>query len=158
ERVATASARSTKVALLADLLGILDDAELPIAVGLLSGTPRQGRIGIGYRTVYGIEGRSATEASLTIGDLDRALTAVEEATGTGSAAARRELLDTLLHRATEAESGFIRRLVTGELRQGASAGLMTDAVAKAAAVPGEQVRRALMLSGDLPVTAAIAMA
>ena len=60
--------------------------------------------------------------SLTIGDLDRAVTAVQEATGSGSAAGRRELLATLFGRATEAESGFMRRLFTGELRQGASRG------------------------------------
>ena len=34
---------------------------------------------------------------------------------------------------------------------------MADAVARAAGVPGELARRALMLSGDLPKTAAIAM-
>ena len=43
----------------------------------------------------------------------------------------------------------MRRLLTGELRQGALAGLMADAVAKAAGVPAEVARRALMLSGDL---------
>ena len=47
----------------------------------------------------------------------------------------------------------MRALLTGELRQGALAGLMTDAVADAADVPSELVRRAAMLSGDLPETA-----
>jgi DNA ligase-1 len=63
----------------------------------------------------------------------------------------------LLDRATEPEAGFVRRLFTGELRQGALAGLMVDAVAKAAGVPAELARRALMLSGDLTRTAEIAM-
>jgi DNA ligase 1 len=47
--------------------------------------------------------------------------------------------------------------LTGELRQGALAGLMVDAVAKAAGVPGALVRRALMLSGDLIRTAEVAL-
>jgi DNA ligase-1 len=60
-------------------------------------------------------------------------------------------------RATEPESDFLRRLLTGELRQGALAGLMADAIAKAAGVPGELARRALMLSGDLTRMAEVAM-
>jgi DNA ligase-1 len=78
-------------------------------------------------------------------------------TGSGSAGRRKEILGALFARATEQEADFIRRLFTGELRQGALAGLMADAVAKAAAVPGELTRRALMLSGDLTRTAEIAM-
>ena len=37
----------------------------------------------------------------------------------------------LLGRATHEEAEFVRRLLTGELRQGALAGVMTDAVAQA---------------------------
>ena len=50
---------------------------------------------------------------------------------------RREVLSELLRRCTADEADFVRRLLTGELRQGALAGLMGDAVAKAADVPGE---------------------
>ena len=35
--------------------GRLEPDEVPIAVGFLSGVPRQGRVGVGYATVYGIE-------------------------------------------------------------------------------------------------------
>jgi DNA ligase 1 len=155
--VAATSSRSRKIAILAGLLRGLDPGEVPIAVGLLSGVPRQGRVGVGYSTIYGIERRPAGEASLTVEDLDRAITAVGGATGSGSGAARRRLLGELLGRATEAEDDFVRRLFTGELRQGALAGLMADAVAKAAGVSAELARRALMLSGDLTRTAEIAL-
>jgi len=155
--VAGTSSRSAKIAILAELLARLDAHEVPIAVGFLSGVPRQGRVGVGYRTIHGIEAQPAAVASLTIDALDRAITAIEAATGAGSAGERRRLLAGLLGRATEVESGFVRRLLTGELRQGALAGLMADAVAAAAGVPGRLVRRALMLSGDLTRTAAIAI-
>ena len=122
------------------------------------GPPRQGRIGVGYATLYGVERASAGEPSLTVDDLDRTLTGIKEATGSGSTAKRAELLGELLGRATEQEAGFVRRLLTGELRQGALAGLMADAVARAAEVPADLARRALMLSGDLTRTAQIAMA
>jgi ATP-dependent DNA ligase I len=155
--VGATSSRSRKVAILAELLRKLEPAEIPISVGFLSGVPRQGRVGVGYSTIYGIERTAATQPSLTAGDLDRVITEIQSATGSGSAAKRRQLLDKLFRRATEAEGDFVRRLFTGELRQGALAGLMADAVAKAAGVPADTTRRALMLSGDLTRTAEIAL-
>jgi DNA ligase 1 len=158
EEVTSTSSRSRKVAILADLLRRLDPAEVPIAVGFLSGVPRQGRVGVGYSTIHGIEEQPAAEPSITVTDLDGAITAVQSSTGPGSAGKRKELLGALLGRATAAEGDFVKRLFTGELRQGALAGVMADAVAKAAGVPADVTRRALMLSGDLTRTAGIAMA
>src|SRR5437763_491090 len=157
QAVTETSSRSQKIATLAELLRALDPDEVPICVGFLSGAPRQGRIGIGYRTVYGIEPAPAVEPSLTVGQIDRVIDEVELAIGSGSVSRRKQLLTEVLAQATEQESSFLRRLFTGELRQGALAGLMADAVAKAAGVPGEIARRALMLSGDLPRMAEIAM-
>jgi DNA ligase-1 len=127
--VALTSSRSRKVAILADLLRELDAEEVPIGVGFLSGVPRQGRVGIGFSTVYGLERVAASEPSLTVGDVDRAITEIEAATGGGSAGRRKQLLSTLFARATEPEGDFLRRLLTGELRQGALAGVMAAAVA-----------------------------
>jgi DNA ligase 1 len=156
--VAATSARSGKVAILAELLGRIDPGEVPLAVGFLAGVPRQGRVGVGYSTIYGINCAPAAEPSLTIGALDRAISDVQETTGSGSATRRKQILDELLGRATEQEADFVKRLFTGELRQGALAGVMIEAIAKAAGVPGEVARRALMLSGDLTRTAEIAIA
>ena len=156
-QVADTSSRSRKIAILADLLARLDPTEIGICVAFLSGVPRQGRVGVGYSTICGLERRPAAEPSLTVHDVDRAIGEIEAATGSGSAAARKQLLEQLLDRATESEGEFLRRLFTGELRQGALAGLMVDAVAKAAGVPGAIARRALMLSGDLAAMAEIAM-
>jgi len=155
--VADTSSRLAKVAILSELLRKLEPDEVPIATGLLSGVPRQGRIGIGYASVYRHERSGAGGAPLSLGDLDRALDEIRASTGPGSAAIRAQLLDELFVRATNAEADFIRRLLTGELRQGASAGIMVDAISKAAGVPAVRTRRALMLSGDLPRTAAIAL-
>jgi DNA ligase-1 len=156
--VARTRSRSRKVAILAELLRRLDSSEVPIAVGFLSGVPRQGRVGVGYSTVYAVDGVATAGAPLTVADLDAAITAIAQATGSGSAARRQEVLRDLLARASAEEADFVRRLFTGELRQGALAGLMTDAIASAADVSGELARRALMLSGDLARTAEIAMA
>jgi DNA ligase 1 len=155
--VGDTSSRSRKVAILAELLRRLEPDEVPICVGFLSGVPRQGRVGVGYRSIYGVDCRPSDVATLTVGDVDCAIDKIERATGAGSARRRSELLAELLGRATTEEAAFLRRLLTGELRQGALAGIMADAIAKAAGVPGQVVRRALMLSGDLTRMAQVAM-
>jgi len=60
-------------------------------------------------------------------------------------------------KATDVEQRFLRGLLSGDLRQGALAGVMAAAIAKAAGVSVEAVRRAAMLRGDLPAVAAAAL-
>src|SRR5829696_6642554 len=92
DEVAATSSRSAKIAILAELLRCLDLDEVPITVALLSGLPRQGRVGVGYSTVYGVASAPAADPSLTIADLDEAISAVQHATGSGSGSQRRHLL------------------------------------------------------------------
>jgi len=155
--VTSTSARSAKVAALADLLRRLDLEEVAIAVPVLTGVPRQGKIGVGWRTVFGLDLEPASTPSLTIRDVDDALTALGATTGAGSAAARARLVADLFSRATRNEVELLKRLLVGELRQGALAGVMTDAIARAADVPIAAVRRAAMLAGDLPTAALAAL-
>jgi DNA ligase-1 len=156
-RVRETSAYSQKVGILADLLRGLEPGEVAPATGFLSGVPRQGRVGVGRSTVFGLEQAPAGLPSLAVDDLDAAIDEIEAARGSGSGARRREILRRLFGRATVEEAEFIRVLLTGELRQGALAGIMVDAVARAAGVSVELARRALMLSGDLPRLAEIAL-
>jgi len=155
--VGATRARSEKVAALAELLRALAPDEVVPVVGFLTGVPHQGRIGVGWRTAFGVDVAPAAAPSLTVLEVDAALTALAGTTGPGSVGARQDLLADLFGRATAAETDFVRRLLTGELRQGALAGLMTDAVAKASGRPVAEVRRAAMLSGDLGRTARLAL-
>jgi DNA ligase 1 len=155
EVVAT-RARSQKVAALADLLARLHGDELPVVVAILTAAPRQGRIGIGWRTVAAIDVDPADTPTLTVLDVDIALDRLAGLQGPGSQRARADVLGDLLGRATEGEQDLVRRLLVGELRHGALEGLVTDATAKAFAVPLAAVRRAAMLAGDLPRVAVIA--
>ena len=105
----------------------------------------------------GLETEPASTASVTVAELDDLLGEVQETTGEGSVRARADRLTAFLGRCTEAEADFVRRLLIGELRQGALGGLMADAVAKGSETKAALVRRAAMLSGDLSVTAEIAL-
>ncbi|MFJ6669691.1 ATP-dependent DNA ligase [Actinosynnema sp. NPDC091369] len=152
--VAATRSRLAKVAALAELVRRMST---PAVVSFLVGAPSQGRIGAGWRTVFDLDVPPAPEPSLTVSDVDSALGSFAAISGKGSATRRVEALTALFGRATAAEQDFLRRLLTGELRQGALEGVMLDAIARAADVPGEVVRRAFMLSGSLPGTAVAAM-
>ncbi|MFP5319682.1 MAG: ATP-dependent DNA ligase [Acidimicrobiia bacterium] len=156
-QVAATSSRSAKVSTLAELLRRLGPGEVAPAVAMLSGEPRQGRFGVGWRRLADLEIEPAAEPSLTVGEVDRALDRLALTTGTGSVAARNRELEDLFARATAAEGEFLFQLLTGGLRQGALEGIMVDAVAKAAGVPVATLRRAVMLAGDLCATAALAL-
>jgi DNA ligase 1 len=157
DAVTATRARSTKVAALADLLARLAPEEVPVVVSILTGAPRQGRIGIGWRTLAALDVPPAPGAELTVADVDAALDRLDALRGPGSQAARTAELTDLLGRATAGEQDLLRRLLVGELRHGALEGVVTDAAARAAGVPLSQVRRAVMLAGDLPHVATVAL-
>jgi len=131
------------------LAGALRDAtpgdEVEVVAAFLSGRPRQRRTGLGWRTLGSLP-PAADEPSLTPADVDAALDQLERLAGAGSQAARRAAVDDLFARATADEQDFVRRLVLGELRQGALDSLLLDAIAAAADVPLPVVRRAAMFS------------
>jgi len=156
--VSATSGRLQKVAHLAALLERATPDELPIAVAFLSGTPRQGRIGVGGARLRALEATApALAPSLTLADVDAAFAEVAATAGRGSAQDRHAKLTALLSRATADEQHLLMRLLVGELRQGALEGVLVEAVARAAKVPADTVRRAAMMAGNLGEVATQAM-
>jgi ATP-dependent DNA ligase I len=156
QAVSATSARLAKVAALADALRAASAAEIPVVVAYLSGELPQRQIGVGWAAVRSVPA-PAQASSLTVLGVDEACSRIGAVSGKGSAAERKRCLDELFGAATAQEQYFLVRLLSGELRQGALDGVMTDAVAKAAEVPVAQVRRAVMLSGSLTVAAQAAL-
>ena len=155
--VAATGSRTAKVAALAGALAALAADEIEAAVAWLAGEPRQGRIGTGWRTLAALVVPPAPEPTLTITEVDRALGRIAACSGAGSAGRRGGLLRELFGAATAQEQRFLVRLITGELRQGALEGVLVEAVAVAGGLPAELVRRAVMLSGELPGPARAAL-
>lgn len=156
-RIAAASKRLEKTDLLASLLKRLTPDEVDIVVPFLSGSVRQGRVGIGYARLREAMSPPATNPSLQIGDVDRALDEFAGVKGAGSEQRKQEILRGLLSRATEQEQRFLIGLFAGEIRQGALEGIMLDAIAKASQLPLERMRRAAMLSGSVTAAARAAL-
>ncbi|MBA3431433.1 MAG: ATP-dependent DNA ligase [Actinobacteria bacterium] len=155
--VAETPARLAKIALISDCLGRMDPTEVPVAVAYLSGELPQGTIGVGWAALRRLPS-PAQVATLGVLDVDEALGRIAQTGGPGSQALRRTAIDDLFARATEREQQFLIRLLMGELRQGALEGVMVEAVARATEVPATEVRRALMLAGDLREVATAAVA
>ena len=156
-RVAATRSRTAKAAAIAELLRRADVDEVQPVTAWLSGETGQGRLGVGWRTLASRTGSPAGEASLPVAAVVAALTELATTSGSGSAARRDAVLAGLFPAATDEEQRFLVALLTGELRQGALEGVVLDAVATAADVAPATVRRAFMLSGRLPETAALAL-
>ncbi|HEV3200165.1 MAG TPA: ATP-dependent DNA ligase [Bryobacteraceae bacterium] len=156
-RVSETSRRLEKIDLLATLLRQLDPEEVEIVVAFLSGYTRQGRIGIGYATLRAAAAEVAETSALPIHELDRALTELAAIEGGGSEGRRRALLHGLLARATAQEQQFLGALLLGEIRQGALEGIMVEALAKASGIASAEVRRAVMMAGDIARVARAAL-
>jgi DNA ligase-1 len=162
--VAATRSRRDKTARLAALLGSAPADEIALATSYLCGIVPQEKLGVGWATLQAVaaaaplpELRSPPPAPVELADVDQALTRVAGTAGKGSAEARQRVLRELFGRLGQDERGFLFGLLTGELRQGALEGIVVEAVARAAGLPADRVRRAVMLAGDLPRVAHAAL-
>lgn len=156
--VAATRSRNEKVTAVAETLSEAAASGAPVEVvaNYLAGV-RQRRIGVSWRGLSSLP-PAAPEPTLTVTQVDDALTAIAAFSGPGSAATRGAAVADLFARATEPEQQWLRALVTGEMRQGASDGVLLKAIAQAAAVPEAAVRRGVMLAGFAGPVARIALA
>ena len=156
--VAGTRRRLQKVGHLRELLERLAPDETATAVAYLAGRLPQGRIGIGPAAIRRAfpESESA-DATLDLADVDARLTTIAETRGAGSVARKSELLTDLFEAATAEEQRFLAALLFGELRQGALEAVMVEAVARTIGAPPGDVRRAVMVSGNVAAVAAAAL-
>lgn len=156
-QVAATSARSEKIAALARLFRRTEPAEAAVVITYLAGKLPQRRTGVGWSTLRHRR-EPATEPTLTVLDVDEALSRVAAVSGSGATAARKRLVGELLSAATKEEQGFLLGLIGGELRQGALEGLAVEGLAEAVGAPATEVRRAVMLGGSLGAVAGALLA
>jgi DNA ligase-1 len=154
DAVAGTRSRLAKRAAIADLLRrAAQDAaatgtgtDVEIVVSYLAGELRQRRTGLGWASLRSLP-PPATTPTLSVEAVDATFEHMAGLAGPGSDTARSAAATALFAAATEREQSFLRGLVAGDLRQGALDALVVDAVAEAAGVPVDAVRRAAMLCG-----------
>ncbi|WP_128430440.1 ATP-dependent DNA ligase [Streptomyces cyaneus] len=152
QEVAATSARSRKIALLAELFRDAEADDVPIVIPYLAGRLPQGRLGIGWK-VLSRPVAPAAEPTLTVREVDARLAELGKVSGTGSQAERARLVGELMGAATEDEQRFLLGLITGEVRQGALDAVAVEGLAQATQAPPADVRRAVMLAGSLQTVA-----
>jgi DNA ligase 1 len=156
--VADESGRRQKVLHLVEALAGLAPQEVQAGVSLLSGELPGGPVGVGWAKVQdAAKAPPAAAESLTVQGVQGALQALRDLKGKGASGERSRRLYELFGAATGPEQLFLRRLLVGELRQGALEGVMHEAIAAASGAPLPAVRRASMLSGALPAVAKTAL-
>ncbi|MFD7551897.1 ATP-dependent DNA ligase [Streptomyces sp. NPDC059816] len=155
--VGATSARTRKVALLAELFRETEPQDAPVVVTYLAGRLPQGRIGVGW-SVLRDRVEPAAQPLLTVRAVDSALSSLAAVSGTGARATRVRLVGELFGAATEEEQRFLRGLLSGEVRQGSLDALAVEGLAGATATPPQAVRRAVMLAGSLPDVAGALLA
>ncbi len=150
--------RLVKTERLANLLRNLEPREIPIGVAYLTGVLPQGRIGIGPAAIRAARPQISRAApDLRLVDVDASFERITTLSGGGSTKERTRLLHQLLSRATRDEQDFLVRLIFGDLRQGALEGIMVEAIARATAIDAVDVRRAVMIRGDVGSVAQAAL-
>ncbi|MET7452788.1 ATP-dependent DNA ligase [Streptomyces sp. NPDC005574] len=152
QEVAATSARSRKIALLAELFRDAEAEDAPIVIPYLAGRLPQGRLGVGWK-VLSRAVEPAAEPSLTVREVDARLTGLGGLSGAGSQAERVRLVGELMGAATADEQRFLLGLLSGEVRQGALDAVAVEGLAEATGAPPGDVRRAVMLAGSLQTVA-----
>jgi DNA ligase-1 len=154
ERVGDTRSRLAKVQELAAFLRILEPDEVRIGVQYLAGELPQGRVGVGPAVLHDAgSAPPADRSSLSLAEVDRAVTDLAALRGAGVSALRTQALRLLFAQAGPEERAFLASLLLGELRQGALAGVMLEAVAVAAEVGLGDLRRAVMYAPSIGAVA-----
>ncbi|HVN91652.1 MAG TPA: ATP-dependent DNA ligase [Candidatus Binataceae bacterium] len=89
------------------------------------------------------------DPTLTIAEVANRLGEMAEIEGRNSRGRKLAVLRELFERTSVLEGKYLAKILIGEMRHGMSDGLMLEAIARMAAKPISEIRRAHMLEGDL---------
>lgn len=142
--LAATRSRIAKRDLIAEVLTDATADDVEIVVAYLSGSLRQRRTGVGWKSLEQLPD-PAGSASLTVQEVDAAFAEMAGLAGPGSGAARVRRVGELFARATATEQDLLRGLIFSDLRQGALEAQVQEGLALTFEVPIAAVRRAAML-------------
>ncbi len=158
KRVASTTKKKEKVSLLVYLFRKAKGQEIALIARYLSGRLSQARPGIGWATLQEVlQDLPDQFHSVSLIEMDRLLERISREKGTGSLERKVRLLRGLFSSIQHDEKEFLTGLMMGEIRQGASEGLMLEAIAQASSLPVDGLRQSLMFSGDIGKVAQVAL-
>ena len=149
EKTKSISGTNDKVEFLGNFLRTVPKTEGKLAVALLLGESPYGRIGIGWAILkQSLPQKYSIKPELQIKALDQTLNKLSSVKGTESTKARMDLLSNFFQHTTKQESNFLFGFFMGEIRQGASRGILTKALAKAFDIEQTELERTVLLYGN----------
>lgn len=157
DAVASTTKRLQKIYYLSEFLKTLEKEEIPPAVLLITGQvfPESSNktLDMSWKTIQkALQSgqQSLFQKELTITDVYKYF---QEISRTSQRKKKERIISSLLNQATELERMYILKNVFGEMRIGASEAIVLEAIAAAAKLPKEDVKRSHALIGDLGKTA-----
>jgi DNA ligase-1 len=149
--------RKEKTALISVFLHTLSEPEIKPAILLIIGSvlpeTDSRSLDVGWKTISRIMDRKGQTTlfrrELTINDVYDTLIEVADSVGPGSRKNKVRLIERLFSDADPVEVEILVRIIFREMRIGVNEGMMMAALAEAVGVPGDLVRRALMMTGDI---------
>jgi DNA ligase 1 len=159
------SRRTEKTRLLSAFLRSLEPDEIEFEVVMITGRrfpegdPRVLEIGVEaiWKMIRSAPQTTLVHAPLTVKRVQKAFDDIASAFGEGSRNRKRNLVEALFGQASPLEREYLARVLFGEMRIGVVEGVMEDAIAKAANVEVDLVKRANMFSGNLGAVAKTAL-
>lgn len=160
ERVRATRSRLKKTEILREALVPLSGDELRCAIYFLCGELPDGKIGVGPSIVSWLWKQDFTEPESGSGrpliEVSRALATLKSESGSGSLSRKKGALLDLLSGESPLGREFLLRILGGDLRQGALAGVLEQAIGQASGVEEKLLRRAITLLGSLPEAGVLA--
>ncbi|MBU7011053.1 MAG: ATP-dependent DNA ligase [Theionarchaea archaeon] len=157
ERVASTTKRLKKIEYLSSFLKSLEKEEIPPAVLLITGQvfPESSdrTLDVSWKTLQNAlqSGQQPLfQKELSITDVYSYFRQISK---TSQRKKKERIISSLLHQTTEKERKYIMKNFFGEMRIGASEGILLEAIAKASGFPKEKVKRSHALIGDVGETA-----
>jgi DNA ligase-1 len=143
------SSRKEKIGLIADFLRKIPKDFVEDVVNYLTGKLPQGKISVGWAMLKPHLNEVFTGEHITLEEFREFLESLRRISGAGSISKKKQLLRNLFRKLDEDEKKCVIELFMGEVRQGASEGILKESISKAFNVPNELVENAWTVTGDL---------
>ena len=160
-RIRMTGSKNDKIALAADFIGRMPDAQLEDAVRLMIGQPlpiKMGSLGIQWNEVAEfvgkLEQKNLFSEPLTVGRVAHGFREIAAVSGQRSRQRKGAILRGMMLDAGKDERELLIGTITGDIRAGFSEGLMLEAIALAAGIETREATQMLGTLGDIGETAA----
>lgn len=157
EKVKSTTKRLKKIEYLSKFLKELDKEEISPAVLMITGQvfpePSEKTLDVSWKTIQKAVESGQQPLFKNVLQIKDVYSYFNKIARTSERKKKQHVISSLLSQASDIEQKYILKNFSGEMRIGASEGIMLEAIAEASDFPPQKVKKAHALSGDLGETA-----